>query len=308
MFHFPKDKNTNPTFQTVKRWRLKQDYCYLYNLVKQHGTHLDKLTQKGLALKMATFYAVNPKPKKAIRPAKSQRDRDIQHKAVHLGMTTGELADEYGLSPTTIRKVLEKDCECIGRGRGARWVYADKRRRRRAKRELTEHRKAYRRKNIPQCPCVQLPEGRIHKTTMRYILNSPLIFVLWRRKGHKPKRCTVGVASVASGAVRTSARGMGRQIGTPLTRAMQSVFLDHKVRADLVNGYPAFVWKNGMHVFFHEFNWLRAHNLWAKPWRRETMHIHHVNGDKLDCRPKNLVLFTGREHDALHSRKRHGKG
>ncbi len=89
----------------------------------------------------------------------------------------------------------------------------------------------------------------------------------------------------------------------PVTRAMRSLFLDYEVRADKVNGYPAFVWENGMHVFFHEFNWLRAHNLWAKPWRRETMHIHHVNGDKLDCRPKNLVLLTEREHDALHSRK-----
>ena len=123
-------------------------------------------------------------------------------------------------------------------------------------------------------------------------------------KGRKRKRCTVSVASIARGAVRTSARGMGRQIGTPLTRAMRSLFLKHEVRAQLENGYPAFVWENGMHVFFHEFNWLRAHNLWAKPWRRETMHIHHVNGDKLDCQPKNLVLLTGREHDALHSHER----
>lgn len=110
----------------------------------------------------------------------------------------------------------------------------------------------------------------------------------------------MSVASIARGAVRISARG---DSSVPVTTAMRSLFLDYEVRADLVNGYPAFVWENGMHVLFHEFNWLLAHNLWAKPWRRETMHIHHVNGDKLDCRPKNLVLLTEREHDALHSRK-----
>ena len=106
---------------------------------------------------MALFYMVNPNPKKAIRPAKSQKHRDIQHKAVNLGMTTDELADEYGLKGTSsIRGVLEKDCERVGRGRGARWVYSDKRRRRRAELEVREQRKAYRRKNLPKCPYVAL--------------------------------------------------------------------------------------------------------------------------------------------------------
>ena len=302
MFHFPKDKNTNPTFQAVNRNRLKQGYCYLHYLIRQLGPHLDKLTQIGLAIYMALYYIVNPKRKKAIRPAKSQRDRDIQHKAVHLKRTPAQIKQEYPkLSLSSIYRILKKDCECIGRGRGARWVYADELRLARAEREVREQRKAYRRKNLTQCPYVALPRGRpIDKGTLRMLLDDPLIFVLPKRKGRAPKNGTVSVASIAGGAVRTSSRG-GNSV--PVTRALRSLFLDYEVRADKVNGYPAFVWENGMHVFFHEFNWLRAHNLWAKPWRRETMHIHHVNGDKLDCRPKNLVLLTEREHDALHSRK-----
>jgi len=305
MFHFPKDNNPNPPFQAVSRNRLKQDYCYLFYLIRQLGPHLDKLTRKGLAIYMALFYIVNPKRKKAIRPAKTQRDRDIQHKAVHLKRTPAQIKQEYPkLSLSSIYRILRKDCEPVGRGRGARWVYADERRLARAELEVREQRKAYRRKNIPKCPYVALPRGRpIDKGTLRMLLDDPLIFVLPKRKRRAPRNGTVSVASVASGAVRTSGLASDGSNSVPVTRALRSLFLDYEVRADKVNGYPAFVWENGMHVFFHEFNWLRAHNLWAKPWRRETMHIHHVNGDKLDCKPKNIVLLTGREHDALHSRK-----
>ena len=305
MFHFPKDNNTNPTFQAVSRNRLKQDYCYLFYLIRQLGPHLDKLTRKGLAIYMALFYIVNPKRKKAIRPAKTQRDRDIQHKAVHLKRTPAQIKQEYPkLSLSSIYRILRKDCECVGRGPGSRWVYADKLRARRAKREIREQRKAYRRKNKPRFPYVALPRGRpIDKATLRMLLDDPLIFVLPKRKGRAPKNGTVSVASIARGAVRTSAKGNN---SVPVTSAMRSLFLDYEVRADLVNGYPV-VWKNGMHVFFHEFNWLRAQGLWAKPYDGERTHIHHVNGDRLDCRPRNLVLLTGRQHMALESDKRRRK-
>ena len=94
-------------------------------------------------------------------------------------------------------------------------------------------------------------KGRpIDQGTLRRLLNDPLIFVLPKRKGRAPKNGTVSVASVAVDAVRTFAKGKARPIGTPLTRAMRSLFLDYEVRADLVNGYSAFVWENGMHIFF----------------------------------------------------------
>ena len=89
--------------------------------------------------------------------------------------------------------------------------------------------------------------------------------------------------------------------------ALLSVFLKHKVVVSKVNGYPAFVWENGMHVFFHEFNWLVAHGLWAKPYDGERTHIHHIDGDPCNCRPRNLVLLTEREHWALHSHERRRK-
>ena len=54
-------------------------------------------------------------------------------------------------------------------------------------------------------------------------------------------------------------------------------------------------------------NAIAACCLRAKPHDGERSHIHHVNGDRLDCRPRNLVLLTGRQHMALESDKRRRK-
>ena len=54
-------------------------------------------------------------------------------------------------------------------------------------------------------------------------------------------------------------------------------------------------------------NAIAARCLRAKPHDGERSHIHHVNGDRLDCRPRNLVLLTGRQHMALESDKRRRK-
>ena len=54
-------------------------------------------------------------------------------------------------------------------------------------------------------------------------------------------------------------------------------------------------------------NTIAARGLRAKPHDGERSHIHHVNGDRLDCRPRNLVLLTGRQHMVLESDKRRRK-
>lgn len=54
---------------------------------------------------MAMFYAVNPKPVAPKRRAKTQAQREIQHKAVVLGMTTGQLPKENNKYRNLIRKI-----------------------------------------------------------------------------------------------------------------------------------------------------------------------------------------------------------
>ena len=307
MFHFHDEGKINPTFQAVKKHRLKQDHPSLLRSVRQHGPKLPKLTRKGLALYMAMFYAVNPRPVPPKRRAKTREEREIQHKAVVLGMTTGQLAKESNKHRNSIRKTLLKDCECHGRGPGAVWSYIDAGRLWMAKRKVREHRKLYREGPVRSCPHVALPFGPVDRGTLRELMDDPLIFLHGPGEGRSRKTGTVSVANVPVDAVDGSV-GLGKWgSGPPLmAQAVRAMFLNHKVEVAEVNGYPAFVWKNKMHVFFHEFNWLRAHGLWAKPWHGERMHIHHVNGDRLDCRPRNLVLLTEREHHALHSRKRRG--
>ena len=51
-------------------------------------------------------------------------------------------------------------------------------------------------------------------------------------------------------------------------------------------------------------NTIAARDLRAKPHDGEHTHIHHIDGDPCNCRPRNLVLLTEREHWALHSDKR----
>ena len=70
---------------------------------------------------MALFYIVNPKRKKAIRPAKTQRDPDIQHKAVHLKRTSAQIKQEYPkLSLSSIYRILRRTANpwAAGRVRG----------------------------------------------------------------------------------------------------------------------------------------------------------------------------------------------
>ena len=70
-----------------------------------------------------------------------------------------------------------------------------------------------------------------------------------------------------------------------------------------VNGYPAFVWDNGIYAFFHHTVWMMEHGLWAKPYEGAKTHIHHVDGDPCNCRPKNLVLLPATWHTALERTK-----
>ena len=307
MFHFQDERKTNHAFQTARRWRVKGDYGEFHRAITQLAPKLPKLARKGLALYMAMFHAVNPNPPRPMTRAKTRRDRGIQYRAVALGMSTAQLAKAYGLSVSMIQKILKKDCHAVGRGPGARWVYSDKLRLRQAKRRLAEHRNSYDEGPVRSCPYVAVRRGRVDRGTLRELLDDPHKLVLPRRNERSRKTGTVSACSYAAAAMGASGLAWAGQSGVPIMGEIRSLFLDHKVRADKVNGYPAFVWKNGMHVFFHEFNWLRAQGLWAKPYDGERSHIHHVNGDRLDCKPRNLVLLTGRQHMALESDKRRRK-
>ena len=192
----------------------------------------------------------------------------------------------------------------MGRGPGAVWVYSDKLRLQQAKRKLAAHRKSYDEGPVRSCPYVALPRRPIDRRTLRELMDDPHKLVLPRRNERSRKTGTVSACSYAAVAMGASGLSWAGHSGVPIMGEIRSLLLGHKVRADKVNGYPAFVWKNCMHVFFHEFNWLRAQALWTKPYDGERTHIHHVNGDRLDCRPRNLVLLTARQHMALESDKR----
>jgi len=304
VFHFQDERHVNRAFQLAQRWRVEGDHDELHGLLGRLAPELDELTRMGLALYMALFYAENPNPPEPKRTAKTQRDREIQHKAVVLGHTTSQLAIEYGLSPTRIREILNMDCEAVGRGPGTRWEYTDPDELWEAKRKVAIHNRIYNAGKLPQCPYVALPEGRMDRLTISRVLDDLPTLLRLRERGRARRTGHMAVANVDGGSVVGSV-GLGKgSKGSPLMGALLSVFLKHKVTVSKVNGYPAFVWENGMHVFFHEFNWLVAHGLWAKPYDGERTNIHHIDGDPCNCRPRNLVLLTEREHWALHSDKR----
>ena len=153
MFHFPKDKNTNPTFQAVSRNRLKQDYCYLFNLIRQLGPQPRQANQRGprhlhsaLLHRQPQAQESHPPRQDATRPRHTAQGGSLE---AHIG------PDQAGIPEAVLELNLPdsaEDCEPVGRGPGSRWVCADKLRDRRAKREIREQRKAYRRKNLTQCP------------------------------------------------------------------------------------------------------------------------------------------------------------
>ena len=241
MFHFQDERDFNRAFQLAQRWRVEGDYDELHDVIGRHSPELPKLTRMGLTLYMALFYAENPNPPEPKRTAKTQEEREIQHKAVVLGYTTSQLSIEYGKSPTTIRKILNMDCECVGRGTGARWEYIDPDELWEAKRKVAIHNRGYNAGGLAQCQYVELPEWRVDRLTISRVLDDLPSLVRLREKCRARKTGSMSIANVGRGSVVGSV-GLGAGArGSPLMGALLSVFLKHNVEVSKVIGYPAFV-------------------------------------------------------------------
>ena len=65
------------------------------------------------------------------------------------------------------------------------------------------------------------------------------------------------------------------------------------------NGYP--VYKNNKHRLVHRYNAWR-YLLHKKRPLREWEEVHHVDGDKLNYNPNNLVILSGKEHWKISKR------
>ena len=131
---------------------------------------------------------------------------------------------------------------------------------------------------------------------------------------------TVGQATLtmlARGALPMWEKGEKRYVGRPvkgrglfqlgrgcpsLMEALATLWA-MPLTAAKVNGYPAFVWENGLFAFFHHTVWMMEHGLWAKPYDGAKTHIHHIDGDPCNSRPKNLVLLPATWHTALERTK-----
>ena len=129
---------------------------------------------------------------------KVARGRRLRRIARSVGQASAG-APKYGKSPTTIRKILNMDCEAVGRRPGARWEYTDPDELWEAKRKVAIHNRIYNAGELPQRQYVELPEGRMDNLTISRVLDDLPSLVRLREKCRARRTGSMSIANVSGG-------------------------------------------------------------------------------------------------------------